>query len=227
MFVRCQNLLTNTQYYLALLKAAEVILFVAAVILGFCFMTALVLDLSRAELTVEELQDTADAIALASTSRLNGTQTGWLSSKRAAFAVLARSDIYGDDGEVQLGGFGIITEAGADNLDPAEDPDSNYRFIQYEYNNLVVRIERGNYSNPGSGYEFTPYETLDGDEIVLNDPDRNKFEAAIATRVTVRLKELNTTFARLLPGNDYLFGGRRVFNDLEATSISALEVFRE
>ena len=189
-------------------------------------MTALVIDLSRAELAVEELQDAADAIALASTSRLNGEQAGWISSKRAAFSVLERSNLYGDDGQAQTGGFGNAQNVNETDIDPTET-DLPYSFIEYDFNNLVMLIERGTYVDAGGGnYVFSSYETLLETDMVPDDPTKNKFEAALATKVTLRLKTLDTTFARLLPVSGILFKGRKQFNDLEATSISALESFR-
>ena len=159
---------------------------------------ALVIDILRVEQVGRSLQRAADAAALAGTIHLVpdnvpgeislGELTGWQRAKRGSFSALRANPIEGDSGEIQQPGtFGT----GGGNSDPFENPDdSNYKYTEYTFPNLFIRIERGRWVEP-----CTPnaqFESLEdpGDAAAL-PPSQ-----ATAVRVTLRLLSLPTTIAR-------------------------------
>lgn len=178
-------------------------------LLAFILIGALVIDILQAERCALTLQRAADAAALGGTYQLNDTRLGWATAKEAVFKVLRQNGIFGDSGELS-GGPGAAN--GASNCDTLSyDPHPDYQCTTYEFPNLTVSIERGLYYQTGAApNETRAFRSLEGlvsctdaeeCDLVRSDPlSPNEVWAwANAVRVTVKLKRLDTVFARVEP----------------------------
>ncbi|MCC6220271.1 MAG: Tad domain-containing protein [Deltaproteobacteria bacterium] len=127
-------------------NGATLVVMVLGVIPIMAIIATLVVEMGRAELAYTTLQTTADAVALASTSRLDGTMSGWLAAKRAAINTLRKSMIFGSDGLAASPGYFEDTEIVSDQ-DSLESGSSKYQSTTYQMGNVHVVIERGFYGN--------------------------------------------------------------------------------
>ena len=195
-------------------RGAALVLMVVA--LPVLLMTAmLAIDLARAEFIGNSLQSSADALALAATTQMAQNLDSWKQAKRAAFAALRQSEIFGHDGTARTPGyFGTIHSYSED---PEEDG-SVYRGVRYTIGNLDLTIERGFYgivNSPEVGGTNCSYafESLEGTsdsktqlKILAESGDRcdvapfcNIWEVANATRVTVEINGFSPLYKNLIP----------------------------
>ena len=143
---------------------------ILAIVLLFVilFIGSLVVDLLLIERVGATLQRTADAAALNGKIYLDkespsaGTRLEWLLAKRAVFSFLR-------DNQVTFGGDDVrranYLPSGKGILDVHEEQQSPYSYTEYEFKNLLVRIERGLWwydSVVAPRGKFNSLETADG-----------------------------------------------------------------
>ena len=174
-----------------------------AIVLGLAVMVAsLVVDHGKEELTVENLQRSADAAALAGARALDGRIDGWRSSKKAAMHTLRRNSVH-SVGATTLAAL-RLTDGPASYWDThdSELPSATttapaiHRGTRGSSGEISVEFERGTlWADPEepTQYKFTS----------LEDAEDGKFHFAAAymlsnaVRVRVTLNELPTTFGRI------------------------------
>lgn len=184
-------------------------------ILFFLFIAALVLDIARIERVTLDLQQAADSSSLAGAAVLKPNPDGalsqdetlgWRAAKVLAFRLLSRNPVFSDSHEVSSG-----PTAGSCNDLPAPiyDVSDTWKCVEYEYPNLIVRIERGiYYADSGSQLIFSSMENLT--DCCAQSPCRDHVafcsggsgasppDVSNAVRVSLTLKRIPTIFAGLL-----------------------------
>lgn len=215
------------------IKKAEnglALLLIVFIILGIVGVLSLVVDLSREEISIDDLQIAAEAASLAGAKSLDGTELGWRNAKRAVIAALKQNTIYGSltrlnpDNNPQIR-FDIGEVI--DEYERINNSSPRYHYHQGRIGNLLVKMERGVYwhsSEPNNdnpaGYLFTgleeqPLQTSGVSEsrpMILNVPVHL---LANAVKVTITLDSLATTFGRVLKQNS--------FDDLSRSAIAVFD----
>ncbi len=207
--------------------------FIGIVISLIFLIAALVVDHSKEEIAVTNLQRAADSAALAAARRLNGRVDGWWDSKKAAVVALKRNSVLGADNEalarIKLtegntsfweSSTGKSSEAAAKAVKEKFSPPQANEGIATDTGVLNVKVERGLYwadSKSPTGYRFSSLEEgPDGKPI--DDGRRGNipfYIVANAVRVTVELERLDTTFGRL--------AGISVFENLKRESVAVMD----
>ena len=207
-------------------EEGAVIIFMIVGFLLFCILSAVVVDFARMELIARKLQIVADSAALGSTLQFDGSSGGWKRGKRGSFLALRQNPLYeGDTAITNPGQFGTILDVDNDPLEGG----SPYRSTQYRIGNIEVLIERGFYgsSDGGKTYSFDTLEAKPSQETsVVPDIDGvpcpcKVWEVANATRVRLKLLDVNTTFGRTLPG------AINLFPDITREAVSAFDSFSD
>jgi len=189
-------------------EAGVTIPFFALLIAVFVMIASLVVDHSKEEIAVTNLQRSADAAALAAARQLNGKVDGWWNSKKAAALAVKRNPIHGANvaelSHLQLSGGKTSFWDDGDQLTPAilktaakDKPRlANDKGTEGSAGGVSVKVERGLYwrnADSSTGYSFTSLE---------NDTDGLKgavpyYFVANAVKVTVSLNRLNTVFGNI------------------------------
>jgi Putative Flp pilus-assembly TadE/G-like len=129
-------------------QSGSIIALVAIFLLPALAIVALVIDHSRQEIALQQLQDCSDAASLAASSKLDGTIYGWKNAKRSAMAVVKNCQILGSEVNDDFRANNDI-RLSEGHSDPLEATDyfngAYYTHNQGEYGNLIINIERGVY----------------------------------------------------------------------------------
>ncbi len=197
----------------------------AMLIAVFLGIAALVIDHSKEEIAVQNIQRAADAAALAAARRLNGRVDGWWDSKKAAIVAVRSNPIHGADPKqvskmkLNAGGpaafwddplkYKILTASAKTNYTP---PATN-EGTKASAGGVNVVVESGLYwRDPETGsYQFRSLET-DDDGLKGAAP---LYVLANAVRVKVSLDKLDTLF-----GGTF---GVNVFENLQRESIAVMD----
>lgn len=186
-------------------EAGVTLVFFALMLFGIFGIAALVIDHGKEEISVYQLQRSADAAALAGARRLNGQITGWWEAKKAAVVTLKSNPIHGMRGDLSALSLPDGTSPYWDNLSNAGVSKAlgdsevvatapvNNRGTDGSAGNLEVSVERGVYWSANDGYEFIGLESP-------NDKVKaaaSSFLVANAVRVKVTLKQPDTFFGRV------------------------------
>lgn len=203
-------------------------------ILFFLFIAALVLDIARIERVTLDLQQAADAASLAGAavlkpnpdSSLEASETlGWRAAKVLAFRLLGRNSVFSDGHEVN--GGPLAASSCTDLPTPIYDTSDTWKCIEFDYPNLIVRIERGIYYNDGSGQLlFSSMENLP--DCCAQSPCRDHVaycsssgvtaeppQVSNAVRVALTLKRIPTIFAGILHVGDVRLITRQAVSSLQ------------
>jgi len=208
--------------------------FIGIVIALMFLIAALVVDHSKEEIAVENIQRTADAAALAAARRLNGRVDGWWDAKKAAVVALKRNGILGSD-MAQLANVKLTSgntsywETAAGIASPAgKKAVTDLKVVAPSANSGVagdaglihVKVERGFYwADPKapSGYRFSSLEQQE-DGTPIDDGRKGAipfYIIANAVKVSVQLDRLDTSFGKL--------AGISVFENLKRESVAVMD----
>lgn len=198
----------------------------ALLIAVFIGISALVIDHSKEELAVQNLQRSADATALAAVRQLNGRIDGWWDSKKAAVVAFRANPIHGasakDISKIALSNGKSAYWDNVEALDASlkqsisksDAPPQENSGIQGDANRLHVRVERGLYwRDPDSQGRFK-FVSLEEDDDGLKGAVPY-YVVANAVRVTVTLDRLDTFFGGIF--------GMNVFENLNRQAIAVMD----
>lgn len=174
-----------------------------ALVLGLAVMVAaLVVDHGKEELTVENLQRSADAAALAGARSLNGRIDGWRESKKAAMHAIRRNSVH-SVGATTLSGL-RLTDGPASYWDThdSEIPSATtsapalHRGTRGSAGEIEVEFERGTlWADPDQEGKFR-FRSLEEAESGVSHYT-SAYMLANAVRARITLRSLPTSFARI------------------------------
>ena len=190
-------------------------IFVVFVFLG---LAVILIDVAMLSLTGRKVQNVSDAVALAVVSKLDGSQDGWIKSKRAGFLALRGNSIFRANSSFQNGDeFGVIEN-------PAPSG-SEYDATRYTIGSLELAVDRGYYfsTDGGVSYSFQSLETPDLTTTVVASVHGETcpclvWEVANAARVKITVRELDSYFTGV-------FGVGGAFTTSSRVAISARSDF--
>lgn len=192
----------HPRYSLANSEHGAIMLLMVLLITGMIGVVALVVDSSREQLTMNHLQSTSDAAAIAAATQLDGTFQGWAKAKRAAVASLRANMIYGAAEGLDTVSFDprLITPL----VDPAQIIDPNELTPKYqgtiaEVGNLRISVQRGVYWQNG----FRPLEEPLEGELPGHFLMLPVHLIANAVQVSIHISDVPTYFASVFGFTDY------------------------
>ena len=172
-------------------EAGSILVLIGVSLIAILGILTLAIDLGRQEVSSRDLQNAADAAALAAVAKLDGEDTGWRASKRAAVAVLRTFDVLGSEGSL---GSGFKLDSGIDDpYEPGGLGETVYGGSQGSSDGLDITIERGVWKRvPGDGLtEEFEFLSLEGDAAA-------PFVFSNAVRVRVGVIDVEASFGKAI-----------------------------
>jgi hypothetical protein len=165
-------------------QSGSILVLVAIFLLPALAIVALVIDHSRQEIALQQLQDCGDAASLAASSKLDGTVYGWKNAKRSAMAVIKNCQVLGSEinDEFRASNDINLNEGQPDPLEASDYFNGHYyTHNQGDYGNLVINIDRGVYwqgkekdDNDNPKMEFFSLEAAPQGSLTVEAGVRNK-----------------------------------------------------
>ena len=158
---------------------------IAVVVSAILALTALVIDHSRLEVTLNHIQRAADASALAGAKELDGTPEGWQEAKLAALAVFQTNALHNVDSTQQTA---LVMNSPEGVISPWDADTSVNRSSVATSEDIRLEIERGFYTTEG---EFISFE---GEQDMFGSA---AYSTANGIRVRAQVDNWRTTFANI------------------------------